>query len=298
MRLTVVIPARDAARTIERAVAAARAQELGDEFEVIVVDDGSRDDTAALAAAAGARVVAHDGPRGPAAARNTGASVAQCDALAFTDADCEAAPGWLAAGARALERADIVQGRVEPDPDVRLGPFDHVISVERETGLFEAANLFVRRDWFERAGGFQAFIDPASGHFGEDTVFGWRVRRAGGRMEFAGDAVVRHEVVPRTAGDWIAERARLKLFPRLTREVPELRERYFLRVFLTRRTAALDLGVAGVLGALLLRRPLLALLVIPYARMVRGHDPAMVAGDVVGLTALVRGSAAARTPVL
>jgi GT2 family glycosyltransferase len=158
-------------------------------------------------------------------------------------------------------------------------------------------------------GGFRPFIDPAKGHFGEDLVFGWQVRRAGGRSAFAADAVVHHEVVERPASAWIRERRRLELFPEATAVVPELRSRWFLRVFLSRRTAKLDLAVVATLVALLLRRPLLLLLVLPYARAtfrtdhwrrrwVVEQNAALLAGDLVGLAALVRGSIKTKRVVL
>jgi GT2 family glycosyltransferase len=268
----------------------------------VVVDDGSRDGTARVAREAGARVVSIGRPLGPADARNAGVAETVAPFIAFTDADCVPAPGWLGAGVAALERADLVQGRVEPEPGVPVGPFDHVITVREETGLYETANLFVRRDWFERVGGFKPFIDPAEGHFGEDLVFGWAVRRAGGRSAFAPDALVHHEVVARPASAWIRERRRLRLFPEATRAVPELRAHWLMRVFLSRRTAKFDLALAAVLAALVTRRPLLVLLALPYARAtfrtnqwyrrwVVKQNAAHVAGDLVGLLSLIEGSA-------
>src|SRR3954451_19671731 len=248
VRVSVVIPARDAEAMIGRTVTAACAQDLDGPFEVIVVDDGSSDDTGRIAADAGARVVRNANPVGPADARNAGVAAAAAPLIAFTDADCVPAPGWLRAGVSALEHADLVQGRVEPEPGVTVGPFDHVITVPEESGLYETANLFVRREWFERVGGFRPFLDPAEGHFGEDLVFGWAVRRAGGRTTFAADALVHHEVVRRPASAWIAERRRLRLFPEATRAVPELRSRWFLRVFLSGRTAKFDVALLA-LGA-------------------------------------------------
>jgi glycosyltransferase involved in cell wall biosynthesis len=301
-RMSVVIPARDAERTIGRAVAGALAQEVDGGHEVIVVDDGSRDATSELAEREGAKVIRNFVAVGPARARNRGVAAARGELLAFTDADCEPAPGWLAAGSRALEGADIVQGRVEPPPGQTPGPFDHVIAVDRASGLFETANLLVRREWFDRVGGFRAFIDPAQGHFGEDVVFGWEARRAGARAAFADDAVVRHAIVRRGAGEWLRERARLRLFPALTREVPELREHYALGVFLSARTARFDLAVAGLVGAAVTRRAWPALLAAPYAAMLARadprHAPALALGDAAGLAALVAGSAEARTAVL
>jgi glycosyltransferase involved in cell wall biosynthesis len=309
VRVSVVIPARDAEAMIGRTVAAVRAQELDGAFEVIVVDDGSTDRTRLVAEEAGARVVRNATPAGPADARNAGVAAATAPLIAFTDADCVPAPGWLRAGLDALEDADLVQGRVEPEPGVPVGPFDHVISVGAETGLYETANLFVARAWFDRVGGFRPFMDPAAGHFGEDLVFGWAVRRAGGRLAFAADALVHHEVIARPASAWIRERRRLRLFPMATREVPELRGRYFLKIFLSRRTALFDLAVVALLAAVVLRRPALALLALPYARVrferygrierwIVMRNLALVAGDAVGLAALAAGSVSARRLVL
>src|SRR2546421_156146 len=89
--------------------------------------------------------------------------------------------------AERIERtlAALVQGRVEPDSDHPPGAFDHTITVRSETLLYETANLFVRREWFDRVAGFKAFIDPADGHFGEDVVFAWSARRLGARSAFA-----------------------------------------------------------------------------------------------------------------
>ena len=309
VRVSVVIPARDAEAMIGRTVAAACAQKIREPFEVIVVDDGSADATGPRAESAGARVVRNELALGPADARNAGVAAARGELIAFTDADCVPAPGWLAAGVAAMDGADLVQGRVEPEPGVHVGPFDHVITVAEESGLYETANLFVRREWFDRVGGFKPFIDPARGHFGEDLVFGWAVRRAGGRSTFADAALVHHEVVKRDAAAWIRERRRLQLFPEITRSVPELRSRWFLGVFLSARTAKLDLAVAAVVAAVVLRRPLLLLLAIPYLRAtlqtwdwyrrrVVKQNLAHVAGDLVGLCALVEGSVRTRTVVL
>jgi len=81
--IAVVVPAKDEAARIAATVAAARA--VGD---VVVVDDGSRDDTSGVARAAGATVVRHARNRGKAAAMTTGAAaVPEADLLVFLDAD-------------------------------------------------------------------------------------------------------------------------------------------------------------------------------------------------------------------
>jgi GT2 family glycosyltransferase len=93
--VTVVIPAYDREDMIRRAVASALAQRPLPPAEVVVVDDGSSDGTAAAARAAGARVVAHDVNRGESRARNTGIEAATQPWIALLDSDDEWLPGHL-----------------------------------------------------------------------------------------------------------------------------------------------------------------------------------------------------------
>lgn len=314
--VSVIVPARDAAATLGRTLEALRRQRFDGEFEVIVVDNGSLDGTAAVATSAEAapgvvgRVVERARGEGPAAARNAGVAVSRAQVLAFTDADCEPVPGWLAAGVGALDRADLVQGAVAPPPGAQLGPFDRTVWVAGES-LYEAASLFVRRAWWERVGGFLELAPGAGADapFGEDAWFGWRVRRAGGRATFCADARVDHAVFPRDARGFIAERRRLARFPLLAARIPELRrERFYAGSFLSRRTAALDAALLGCALAAALRRPSLGIgAAIPYAALVARSAgrwgprigprvaAAEIAGDLVGAAALVRGSVEARS---
>jgi glycosyltransferase involved in cell wall biosynthesis len=301
--VTVVVPARDAAPTIGAALAGLGAQRRAAD-EVIVVDDGSADATAAIAEASPVvtRVVRTDGA-GPGAARNAGAAVATGDVLAFTDADCVPQPGWLEAALGALQDADLVQGRTTPPPGEAVGPFDRSLWVLAPWGLFETANLVVRRALFARLGGFEPWLSPAGGkELAEDVWFGWRAVRAGARTAFCDDAVVHHAVFPRSARAYVAERLRLRYFPVMAARIPELRTTFFhRRLFLTPRSAAFDAAVAGFAVAALARRPWPLLVAVPYARIARRRGRALpvdVAADAVGLAALLAGSVRARSPVL
>lgn len=310
--VSVVIPARDAADTLTAALAALAAQDVGVPYEVVVVDDGSSDDTAAVAAAAPGPVrTVSQPPAGPAAARNRGVAESAGRVLAFTDADCMPTPTWLAQGLRALEGADLVQGAVRPDPAARLTAFDRTLWVSSESGLYELANLFVTRAWFDRVDGFHAWLEAEIGkELAEDVWFGWRVRRAGGRSSFCPEALVHHAVFPRGASGYVAERRRLRYFPDIARQVPEIRRTMFFgRIFLTRRSAAFDLAVAGCVLAAVTRRRLPLGAIAPYALEVaakrRPWTPARarvavvdLAADALGLAELAHGSLRRRTLVL
>jgi glycosyltransferase involved in cell wall biosynthesis len=314
---SVIVPARNAAETLPRTLEALAKQDLGGPYEVIVVDDGSTDGTAESASAAAGPVrVLSQPPQGPAAARNRGVAEAHAEVLAFCDADCFPTPGWLRAGVEALRSADLVQGRVEPDPSAPRGPCDRTLEVGREGGLYETACLFVTRETLERAGWFEEWLDVKIGiSMFEDTWLAWRARRLGARTAFCPEAVVHHAVFPRGWREYVAERRRLRYFPALAAQVPELRRRFFYRrLFLNRRGAALDAALAGSLAALALRSPLPLLALAPYGWMAaerprRFHEStrpgarigiaaADVGADLVGLAALVRGSVRYRSPLL
>ncbi len=307
---SVVIPARDAAITLPATLDALAAQDLGRPFEVLVVDDASRDATAAIAAAhpVVARVIEGAGV-GPGAARNVALAAARAPVLAFTDADCLPAPGWLRAGLAALEHAELVQGRVAAAGP--RGPWDRVVEVEGLTGLFETANLFTRTALVRAAGGFEPWLAPGrSKELGEDVWLGWRLQRAGASVAWAPGALVHHAVLPRGPAGFVAERARVRFFPVMVRRVPELRATFLWRGwFLSRRSAAFDLALLGALGAGVARRPAPLALAGPYLtallRGVRGAGrrgapriaAVHLAADAVACGALVAGSLRARRPV-
>jgi GT2 family glycosyltransferase len=310
--ISVVVPARNAAATIGRTLQALAAQRTEHAYEVIVVDSGSADTTAALVAAAGARLLHNPGGE-PAGSRNLGARHARGALLAFTDADCEPEPGWLSAGIRALSGAELVQGAVRPAGEI--GRYDRTVSVGGEHGLYETASLFVTRAAFERAGGFLPVpgLGVGTGRpFGEDVWFAWRVKRSGAVSTFAADAAVRHAVFPRGASEWVAERARTRYFPPLVRLVPELRDTFLWhRVFLSADSARflLALSALAAAGASHRRAPLA--LALPYAVNVgrearRAESPtaavrlaaARAAADGITAAALALGSIRSRSVVL
>jgi glycosyltransferase involved in cell wall biosynthesis len=99
--VSVVIPAYNAERTLERVLDSLSAQSPQPD-EVIVVDDGSTDETAALARSRGTRVVPTEGHRYAGGARNAGWRAARRSVVVFLDADVVPAPGWGLGLRRAL----------------------------------------------------------------------------------------------------------------------------------------------------------------------------------------------------
>src|SRR5450755_3980206 len=100
--LSVVVPLLNGKRDFGRCLQRLRGSSVTD-FELIVVDDGSTDDSAASALAAGATLLRLPSPRGPAAARNLGAQAAGSPLIFFLDADVAVHPETLV---RALIRFD------------------------------------------------------------------------------------------------------------------------------------------------------------------------------------------------
>ena len=198
--ISVIIPARNAARSLGRCLEALKGQSgLDQPYEVIVVDDGSSDPTASIAEAAGA-VVIRQANAGPAAARNAGALRARGEILAFTDADCEPCQDWLAELVRPLADPGIVavKGAYRTR---QTGFVPRFVQQEYAHKYRRMARLpqidFVdtyaaayRRSVFLENGGFDtAFRVPSV----EDQELSFRLARKGYRMVFAPQAVVYHQ---------------------------------------------------------------------------------------------------------
>jgi len=202
--VSVVFATRNRPRRVEDLLEALRRQEVpaGTSFEVVAVDDGSTDETHALLERAAAegdldlRVVRHDSPRGPAAARNAGWRAARAPLVAFTDDDCVPTPGWLAEGLKAAwgESQPIVQGRTEPLSSELddLGPFSRTMQVTEKGPYYQTCNIFYPRATLERLDGFDD--EKYSVAAGEDADLAWRAIEAGVPVEFAPDALVYHAV--------------------------------------------------------------------------------------------------------
>jgi len=159
-------------------------------FEVIVSDDAMNDPATERVRRQfpGVRFVAGPG-RGPAANRNHGARCARGEWLVFVDDDCQPSDGWLRAIASeiAARPLDVVEGKIVA-PEKKISIFRR--DVENLHGdCFWSANLAVRRDFFERIGGFDEDFPQAGG---EDLELASRFRTSGARTVFAAGALINH----------------------------------------------------------------------------------------------------------
>jgi glycosyltransferase involved in cell wall biosynthesis len=196
-RVSVVIPAYNAAATLAEQLEALAAQEYDGDWEVVVADNRSTDGTPDLARRYRDRfkaliVVDGGSRRGHSVPRNAGARAARGDLLAFCDADDVVAPGWLAALANAAIHYDVVGGWLDARPlnDDATRSWHHPWPRDRLRSWLlpsaVSANLAIWADVLWDLGGWSAEYEAG----GEDSELSWRAQLAGYRLGFAPDAVV------------------------------------------------------------------------------------------------------------
>ncbi len=196
---SVVVPAYNAARTLDACLQALNTQTAPtDAYEIIVVDDGSRDNTAEIAQRHGVRLVRQEN-RGPAAARNRGVAEARGDIVLFTDADCQPLPDWIENMLAPFDDPAVagVQGAYLTRQTFLTARFAQAEFEDRYAIMarFESIDLVAtyaagfRRALFLQMGGFDDSFPVANN---EDTDFSYRLCAAGHRLVFAPEARIFH----------------------------------------------------------------------------------------------------------
>ncbi len=256
-RVSVVVPVYNGAATLSACLCALRGQtRLPD--EVIVVDDGSTDDSADMArsfdvSSFAVRVISQPNA-GPAAARNRGAAAASGEILLFTDADCAPAPDWVermtavfanpgVTGAKGVYRtrqrelaARFVQYEYESKYD-RMRDFEAIDFVDTYSAGY-------RRDVFLASGGFDTSFPTASV---EDQELSFRLAEDGHRLVFVPDARVFH-IHDRTLGEYARRKFWIGYWKvRVVREHPDK----LVRDSHTPQVLKLQMGLAAVGGLLI-----------------------------------------------
>jgi GT2 family glycosyltransferase len=198
VRLAVVVPVLDGAAELAECLRALRSW-VAPAADLLVVDDASTDGSAAVATAAGVRVLRLPRNVGAAAARNAGARETGGDVLVFIDADVVVAPDTVARLVRVLdERPDVaaVFGSYDAAPRAPglVSQYRNLLHhFVHQHGRPEASTFWsgcgaIRRAVFEAAGGFDEGLPGAI----EDIELGYRVRAAGHRIVLDRDIQATH----------------------------------------------------------------------------------------------------------
>jgi GT2 family glycosyltransferase len=224
--VSVIIPTRNRARLAKETVDSLLAQDYpAERYEIIVVDDGSTDDTPALLSVfaegggtPNVKYIRRD-PVSANAARNEGIRRAGGDPIVFVDDDIEAPTGWLQALVKATVRnpdAGCVGGkillRLEGKPPRLCGrePFGETEldlgDAEVEARAVWSANMAVSRAAIDEVGLFNEALRIA----GDEEEWEMRLAAAGGRIIYTPDAWLWHRRTQEDLGFWRLIRVRFR----------------------------------------------------------------------------------------
>lgn len=206
-RVSVVVCCYNAGATLDECLEGLGRLDYPD-YEVIVVDDGSTDDTAAIASRHDVRLI-RTRNRGLSRARNTGIEASSGELVAFIDSDAHPDVHWLTQLALTFDGSDFVGvgGPNVPPASGGItaacvanapgGPI-HVLRTDREAEHVPGCNMAFRRAALEELGGF----DPRFRVAGDDVDLCWRIHARGWRIGFAPGAVVWHHPRASVRGFW------------------------------------------------------------------------------------------------
>jgi GT2 family glycosyltransferase len=206
-RVSVVICVYNGAATLADCLEGATALDYPD-YEVIVVDDGSTDDTPRIANEFDVRLIRTENG-GLSRARNIGIEAATGEIIAFTDADARPDADWLtylALGLRSGEFVAVGGPNIAPPGDGLVaecvanapgGPV-YVLSTDQEAEHVPGCNMAFRASALREIGGF----DPRFRTAGDDVDVCWRIQERGWRIGFSPSAVVWHHVRSTVAAYW------------------------------------------------------------------------------------------------
>src|SRR5438093_223814 len=225
-RISVVVCSYNGARTIRDCLEALERITYPD-FEVIVVDDGSTDATAAIAARYDCRLIQTEN-RGLASARNTGLEAATGEIVAYTDDDAYPDPDWLtylASTFLTTTHAGVGGPNLAPPGDGAIadcvanapgGPV-HVLLSDREAEHIPGCNMAFRTACLRTIGGF----DPQFRIAGDDVDVCWRLRDRGFTLGFTPAAIVWHHRRNSIRAYWRQQRYYGRAEALLARKSPE-----------------------------------------------------------------------------
>lgn len=265
--ISVIIPVYNAARTLEQCLQCLLNQTLPqNDYEVIVVDNGSTDNTRKIIIAfrdkfASFTLVNEANP-GPSSARNAGALMAKGNLFSFIDADCYASENWLVSMQNAFlaksGKVGAIGGEIKVfnRDDTIYQYYERRKILDQQKFIFKpskfsfpfcaTANLSVRREVFYLLNGFDTQLIS-----GEDADFCWRMQWLGWQLDFESHAWVYHHFSPRAASIYrVAQKYGYGTRELFRKYRSRFSQRYCLEpnVWLWLLKAALKVPYAGLFG--------------------------------------------------
>lgn len=221
-KISVVVPTRNRANLLKRCLKSLKDQDYQN-FEVIVIDDGSKDETKKITKQFEKELdlkYLFQENKGPTAARNLGIKKAKGGIVAFIDDDCLASEKWLKMINKALVKVEGVEGETVSDNGVT--PFSHYIK-NIKGSQYPTCNIAYRKEALEKVGGLdEKFPIP----FREDSDLAFSILERGGKIEFACEALVNH---PPFEESWLKALVKKRNFfydPLLFKKHPQMYKKY------------------------------------------------------------------------
>lgn len=204
--ISVAVCTRNRASKLERCLRSMMTMKRDVEWQLVVVDNGSCDNTKAVIKRAAKWLpvtYVWEGKRGLSRARNRAIAASRYPLIAFTDDDCLPAQGWLIAVISSFTSDPalaVLCGRVEPAAEcgssigTRVHPHsERVSTAERMLELMSGCNMSFRRDVFDTVGFFDAALGAGStGGSAEDIDLMYRALRQELKLAYSADVVVYH----------------------------------------------------------------------------------------------------------
>jgi glycosyltransferase involved in cell wall biosynthesis len=200
VRASVIIPTYNRAGRIGYCLDALRKQKFPFASEVIVVDDGSTDETLEVLARYSEVRVVCQANAGPAAARNRGVREASGEIVLFTDDDCEPFPDWLAEMLKPFDDPEVIGVKGvyrtrQPELVARFVQIEYedryrMMARKPTIDFIDTYSAAFRRAQFTEIGGYDTSFPVASC---EDSELSYRMSARGWRMVFTPTAIVWHQ---------------------------------------------------------------------------------------------------------
>lgn len=195
-KISVIIPTHNSEKTIENCIKSIFSQNFArEDYEIIVVDDGSFDNTVAISKNANVDEIIEIDPCFQGRARNVGAKKAKGKILAFIDSDCVAESGWLESISKKLEEFRVVTGTVENGvPESKVAWAEYLVEFgglektrqSHVANVFSTCNGACTKEVFDKVGGF------VESRASEDFIFAAKLKNLGIIPYFVPEIKIQH----------------------------------------------------------------------------------------------------------